>query len=188
MGILCIRCGEIGHRKPECAGPQLEWWEQSYLRDKIWPKVNVNSASLDGAGAGLKYREIQDSNWRKSYHNNSRTGVSTDDVQKMSFEEFTGEKYDSTGNYANQSMNVILGYKKIDDIRETGQETEKNVRFESDKAEEKVTLESFLNQGDLRKRGRPLNIEELLNKEEHEPKIRKKDQKVNEKRMLKHLR
>ncbi|RKF54515.1 hypothetical protein GcC1_210053, partial [Golovinomyces cichoracearum] len=65
MGILCIRCGGIGHRKPECAGPQLEWWEQSYLRDMIWPKINVNSASLAGAGAGLKYRDIQDSNWRK---------------------------------------------------------------------------------------------------------------------------
>ncbi|RKF83370.1 hypothetical protein GcC1_003032 [Golovinomyces cichoracearum] len=28
-GVLCIRCGELGQRKPECTGKPLEWWEQN---------------------------------------------------------------------------------------------------------------------------------------------------------------
>ncbi|RKF59570.1 hypothetical protein OnM2_059080 [Erysiphe neolycopersici] len=179
MGVLCIRCGNVGHKKPECVGPQLEWWEQTYLRELIWPKVNANYARWSDNKVGLKYRDIEDSNWRQNYQKNSKSDENSnnssnnDEVQRMSFEEFTGEEYIKTGDHASKSMSVILGFENKN-TKESEQEPGKKVRFKEEGMEKVVTLDSFLNHGDPRKRGRPLNIEEPL-KKEHEPKIRKKE-------------
>lgn len=58
MGSLCIRCGELGHRKPECQGIFLELWEQAKLKEILWPRVN---SKFSGTGPGLRYRDIDNS-------------------------------------------------------------------------------------------------------------------------------
>ncbi|OBR02927.1 hypothetical protein CH63R_09248 [Colletotrichum higginsianum IMI 349063] len=35
--ILCIRCGEPNHRRPECHNTPLQPWEQSYIKAMIFP-------------------------------------------------------------------------------------------------------------------------------------------------------
>ncbi|RKF59009.1 hypothetical protein OnM2_063021 [Erysiphe neolycopersici] len=64
MGLLCFRCGELGHRKAECTGNPLEWWEQMKLKEILWPKTSSNYARVSDTGAGLRYRDIEDSDWR----------------------------------------------------------------------------------------------------------------------------
>lgn len=53
----------------------------------------------------------------------------------------------------------------------------KKVSFEEIMGEEVVVLDAFLNIGDARKRGRPMDIENLLNNEQQDVKIRKKAKK-----------
>lgn len=43
MGILCPKCGEIGHRQDTCVGPELAGWEQYILRGKIREVVAANA-------------------------------------------------------------------------------------------------------------------------------------------------
>ncbi|RKF96003.1 hypothetical protein GcM1_042001 [Golovinomyces cichoracearum] len=30
-GLLCINCGDFGHRRRECRNSSLPYWEQAYL-------------------------------------------------------------------------------------------------------------------------------------------------------------
>ncbi|POS82380.1 hypothetical protein EPUL_006396, partial [Erysiphe pulchra] len=177
---------------PECAGPALDWWEQSYLKELVWPQANSNFSRFSEKDSGLKYRDINDSVWR--CHGQSSWKPENHDldiplainVPNISYEEFTGTSYLESSKPKHRSMSVILGVKK-EVNREEGLHTSgKKVRFEDE--EKKITLESFLNQGDMRKRARPIYIEDLLNKEEIDPKLRKRDQKRSERKVIRHLR
>lgn len=90
-----------------------------------------------------------------------------------------------TSRHHTLSMSVFLEFKdegKVKDIFEN----RKKVEFDNlDK--DKETPESFLNEGDLRKRARPMDMEDILNMEEQAPKIRKKSHKRSQ-RVLRHLR
>lgn len=46
-GILCVKCGELGHLSNECNGVWLPAWEQSYLKETVFgssPKANFATA------------------------------------------------------------------------------------------------------------------------------------------------
>ncbi|POS83424.1 hypothetical protein EPUL_004130, partial [Erysiphe pulchra] len=98
-GILCIQCGELGHKKPECTGPALDWWGQSYLKELVWPQANSNFSRFSEKDSGLKYRDINDSVWR--CHGQSSWKPENHDldiplainVPNISYEEFTGTSY-----------------------------------------------------------------------------------------------
>ena len=193
MGTLCVRCGEIGHIKPVCNTPPLEWWEQSLLKELTWPKADVNYAKVCGNRSGLRFRDIEDSNWRNNYRIHRRPEVGgtevplTTGIQNMSYEEFTGEPHVDVSALKTNSMSVILGIER--ETKEKGKHTpEKKVTFEDDLEETKITLQSFLNHGDIRKRARPIHIEDLLNEEEHDPKLRKKNKKQSERKLVRNLR
>ncbi|POS82401.1 hypothetical protein EPUL_005000, partial [Erysiphe pulchra] len=81
----------------------------------------------------------------------------------------------------NQTMSVMLGVSR-EMKGKVLHGREKKVGFEDD--EKKVTLESFLNIGDAKKRAGPINIEDLLNKEEQGLKLRKRNRRSREKKRL----
>ncbi|POS82298.1 hypothetical protein EPUL_004695 [Erysiphe pulchra] len=62
MGIIYIRRGERGHKKPECTGAALDWWEQLYLKEI---GTNSNYPWFSHNGSGLRFRDIDDSSWRR---------------------------------------------------------------------------------------------------------------------------
>ncbi|RKF55792.1 hypothetical protein OnM2_086044 [Erysiphe neolycopersici] len=115
MGIICVRCGDIGHKKPECIGSALEWWEQAYLKELVWPKANSNYAWFSDNGLGLKFRDIIDSNWRA--HDKSPRMLEpsksnlpvTTEIPNHSYEEFTGSSYVESPKPPNKTMSVMLG-------------------------------------------------------------------------------
>ncbi|KAI0991656.1 hypothetical protein K3495_g16531, partial [Podosphaera aphanis] len=152
--------------------------------------MNSNSSRIYGTGAGFRYRDIDDSNWRSKTHCHTEKELnetSGQNIEEITYEQFTGAPIIDTGRHVGQSMSVILGVEK--EIRGNKmQASEKKVRFDDYSNMERITLESFLNQGDFRKRGRPLHIDELLNKEESEPKIRNKRARQREQKVLRHLR
>ncbi|KAI0997894.1 hypothetical protein K3495_g10296 [Podosphaera aphanis] len=152
------------------------------------PRVNANSAGLSGYEPGPRYRDIENSNWRhrSQYHNGSnleRDRVGQRELScneyydaEMTFERFTGESFVETSRNNTQSMSVVLECKSEEKAKEFYEIQKKSVRFD-ELTEDKVALESFLNEGDLTKRARPMNIEDILNKEEQALKIRKKSHK-----------
>ncbi|KAI0991964.1 hypothetical protein K3495_g16222, partial [Podosphaera aphanis] len=52
--VLCIRCGDLGHKRPECTGKPLEWWEQTHLRNLVMPDPTSNYVGYRDGGAGLR--------------------------------------------------------------------------------------------------------------------------------------
>ncbi|POS81973.1 hypothetical protein EPUL_006544, partial [Erysiphe pulchra] len=107
---------------------------------------------------------------------NESNPPATPDIQNLSYEEFTGSAYVEAPKQPNQTMSVMLGISR---------EIKGKELHGSDK---KVTLESFLNIGDVKKRARPIHIEDLLNKEEQDPKLRKRNRRSSEKKVIRHLR
>ncbi|RKF78789.1 hypothetical protein GcC1_052039, partial [Golovinomyces cichoracearum] len=47
-GFLCIRCGKIGHKRPDCSDVPLEWWGQNYLRELAMPSLQANFVEFLG--------------------------------------------------------------------------------------------------------------------------------------------
>lgn len=43
-GPLCVNCGEFGHRRNQCKGASLPYWEQSYLKSIVFGGVSAQSA------------------------------------------------------------------------------------------------------------------------------------------------
>ncbi|KAI0991805.1 hypothetical protein K3495_g16382, partial [Podosphaera aphanis] len=64
MGDLCFRCGDLGHRRPDCRSRPMETWEQEYLKETIFQGLKSNFVGFRGNLGGLRYRDIENSNWR----------------------------------------------------------------------------------------------------------------------------
>ncbi|RKF54915.1 hypothetical protein GcM3_205028 [Golovinomyces cichoracearum] len=43
-GLLCINCGDFGHRRRECRNPSLPHWEQAYLKEIVFKPISSQSA------------------------------------------------------------------------------------------------------------------------------------------------
>lgn len=58
-GVLCVKCGEVGHTSWDCTGSVLPAWEQPYLQGLVFgdnPQVSCVSAGYgDFDGASLPY-------------------------------------------------------------------------------------------------------------------------------------
>ncbi|RKF57317.1 hypothetical protein GcC1_190032, partial [Golovinomyces cichoracearum] len=39
-GLLCINCGDFGHRRRECRNPSLPHWEQAYLKKIVFKPIS----------------------------------------------------------------------------------------------------------------------------------------------------
>ena len=66
-GVLCVKCGEIGHTSRDCSGSVLPAWEQSYLKGLVFgdnPQVSFVSAgygAFDGASLSYWYEDSRSS-------------------------------------------------------------------------------------------------------------------------------
>ncbi|POS82080.1 hypothetical protein EPUL_004698, partial [Erysiphe pulchra] len=128
------------HRKAECIGSPLQWWEQMKLKEILWPKTSSNFARISGAEAGLRYRDIENSNWRsrdlqvrmkeeaETYQN--QVPSFSYNIPELTFEQFTGETITKNErNYA-QSMSVVLGFEEEEG--KSGQQKKDYTRAESE--------------------------------------------------------
>ncbi|RKF80145.1 hypothetical protein GcM1_196026 [Golovinomyces cichoracearum] len=159
------------------------------------PSLPANFVGSSRNGAGLRYRDVSNSNWRdKCRSQNSacideerryEKGNCKESAEEMKYETFTGESFIGTDRHPSQSMSVV---RELENRRKSKDvlEKQKSVKFE-DPNKDVITLEFFLNEGDLRKRARPMNIEDFLNEEEYTPKIRNKSHKRSQK-VIRHLR
>ncbi|RKF61139.1 hypothetical protein GcC1_159007 [Golovinomyces cichoracearum] len=189
--FLCVRCGEFGHKRPECTGRSLEWWEQIHLWDLVMPKLASNYVGYVNSGAGLRYRDIDNSYWRgatkadlikrrdtPSEAQNFEENKDPEEVE-YTYEDFTGTVLQEVETQSSYCMSVMLG---ISGEESTGKSQEnKRVRFYQAKEKQPVKLDAFLNIGDGRKRARPLDWDEILNREEKDMKSRKKENQKREK-------
>ncbi|KAI1000227.1 hypothetical protein K3495_g7971 [Podosphaera aphanis] len=224
MGPLCLQCGESGHTKPSCSTRPLEWWEQNYLRELLWPSQASNFAGISTTGNGLKYREINESRWAnqrvpphaglgsdcwrrsdptdqqdqgidqrsRNWRSPTPTGdfarpdVKGNERREVEFNHFTGGTFFGNLSEQHQSLSVVLGFKNRDQGKDALERKEKNVRFENDKAAP-IVLDAYFNEDISKKRQRPMDVENLLNKEQETAKIRKIEIKRN-KRSIRQLR
>ncbi|RKF81681.1 hypothetical protein GcC1_023046, partial [Golovinomyces cichoracearum] len=80
-----------------------------YLKELIIPNISSNQAGYLDGGAGLRYRDIENSNWRtpiqekellnerpETHRRKSRDRE--DEEEEMTFEQFSGEKIRNVGN------------------------------------------------------------------------------------------
>ncbi|POS83489.1 hypothetical protein EPUL_004982 [Erysiphe pulchra] len=178
MGALCFQCGEIGHRKPECKSRALEYWEQKYLKEIIFNKVNSNFTGFENT-MGLRFRDIGNSNWRNHGHrenvNLGNTSFRHPQQNKNENPSYQGDKRGVTSeqfsseSFRNQTANHNTQKKEVFD------KGKKKVKFNKPIDDELATLDAFLNLGNTRKKARPMDIEDLLNGEEQGAKTRKKE-------------
>ncbi|KAI0996300.1 hypothetical protein K3495_g11879, partial [Podosphaera aphanis] len=119
IGLLCLCCGEIGHLRLDCTSKPLEIWEQRYLRDVLYKKVNYNTDGLASNQSSLRYREVGNSSWRD--RNNERGGSTEDgpyharkgfqeEEEEITLEQLSKEIYRDEKNGSSQSMSVVLGF------------------------------------------------------------------------------
>ncbi|KAI0999003.1 hypothetical protein K3495_g9193 [Podosphaera aphanis] len=191
IGPLCLQCGEVGHSKAKCSSKPIEGWEQTYLRELVYPPASSNSA-------GLRYRDIEDSKWNTSNwrRENSRPEPQVEEnhqrrnqseiPEEITFTEFSGGNQDLDDHQFMQGYSISIGFCGNDVIMKE-QASKRNVKFEENNIAELGMLDSFLNIGETNKRARPLDIHSLLNHDEQDPKIQKRAAK-RERRAIRHLR
>ncbi|POS81890.1 hypothetical protein EPUL_006695, partial [Erysiphe pulchra] len=215
MGLLCLQCGQIGHTKTSFAEQPLVNWEQTYLKELLWPPMNANFAGHTLPDGMLRYRDIYDSQWangptndqvrsvsgewRKSYSTEKQNLIGKDKsgdwrdssskpiakdsyvsgskTSEIDFEIFTGISGANMKMNQNQSFSVIIGFESLKQGKEALNQKEKSVRIDEGADMVPIALDSFLNEEDVRKRRRPIEIDDLLNKEQENIKFRKVEQK-----------
>ncbi|KAI0997173.1 hypothetical protein K3495_g11014 [Podosphaera aphanis] len=151
------------------------------------PKLSSNHADCVQGGAGLRYRSIENSNWRgatrkqelneedlKSEGRRMGDKHKKDEVE-YNFEEFTGTEFREAENRPLYCMSVMLGTGSEVEKNRMRKSREKRVRFGGSEEKKPVSLDAYLNIGDGKKRARPYEWETILNKEEKEPKIRRRE-------------
>lgn len=78
-GVLCVRCGEVGHIGRSCTSLPLPAWEQSYLRNLVFgdpPQVNFAIAgygAYDGATKPYGSDLVKDNSGWKPYNDSKPT-------------------------------------------------------------------------------------------------------------------
>ncbi|KAI1005917.1 hypothetical protein K3495_g2303 [Podosphaera aphanis] len=141
---------------------------------------------------GFRYRELKNSNWRgRSYKDTvdkERQTISTtsqqlrhnveqhqsssreeDGIPLLTCEEFDGKECKERKPTSARCMSVLIGYDK---------EKKKSSDSDIDEfGEEGLTLESYLNTSNSKKRERPMDIDNLLNDDESSAKMQKKGSK-----------
>ncbi|KAI1007160.1 hypothetical protein K3495_g1061 [Podosphaera aphanis] len=208
LGPLCIQCGEIGHAKPRCSSAPLEWWEQSYLKELLWPAASSNFAGFQQQGSGLRFREVGDSQWanRRPQEQDSHVaayssgdwrnqGADSDVGEKKSAEydtpttdlhQFMGREYVQSSQERNKCLSVVLGFTNAEEGRLALDRKGKRVKFEEVEPTT-IALDAYLNETDQKKRPRPMDIESLINQDGNNHKFRKAEQK-KARRTLRQLR
>ncbi|KAI0992038.1 hypothetical protein K3495_g16148, partial [Podosphaera aphanis] len=191
MGDLCLRCGDLGHRRPNCRAEPLEPWEQDYLKESLYQGLKSNFAGFGSGSGSLRFRDIQNSNWRNKYEEpamnpNQRSRETPErkdtetkeNIRHLTYQEFDDAPLNERSSRSAQSMSVIIGF---DEERRPLKASAKP------QCDEGLTLESYLNMTSQKKRPRPMNIEDLLNDEEQTAKIQKKSTR-RQRRAVKQLR
>ncbi|KAI0992206.1 hypothetical protein K3495_g15980, partial [Podosphaera aphanis] len=89
-----------------------------------------------------------------------------DGIPLLTCEEYDGKACNEQTSTSARCMSVIIGYKKDKKSSESDSE---------DFGEEGLTLESYLNTSNSKKRTRPMDIDNLLNDDEQDAKMRKKN-------------
>ncbi|RKF80392.1 hypothetical protein GcM1_193012 [Golovinomyces cichoracearum] len=142
----------------------LEWWEQMHLRDLVMPKLTSNYEGYVDSGAGPRDTPSEAQNFEEN--------KDSEEVEYI-YEDFTGTMFREVEAQSSYCMSVMPG---ISGEESTGKSQE-NIRdrFYQAKEEQPVKLDAFLNIGDGRKRARPLDWDEILNREEKDTKSRKKE-------------
>lgn len=129
-GVLCIRCGELGHKRPECTQKPLEWWEQTYLKDLVMPSIDANYAGYLDGGAGPRYRDIENSSWRGALRHHgadkvetravneskSEAGQKYDDIPNYTYEQFTGTGFREMERQRADCMSVMLKFGEDEEV------------------------------------------------------------------------
>ncbi|KAI0991892.1 hypothetical protein K3495_g16295, partial [Podosphaera aphanis] len=131
-----------------------------------------------GSGSGnLRYREIQNSNWRSRCEEQAvnnikssqeipvRQNAGNEDIPNLTCEEYDGIPFNERPSRPAQCMSVIIGF---DDNKIRSSTPASKLP-----CDEGLTLESYLNLSNQKKRPRPMNIGDVLNDDEHTAKISK---------------
>ncbi|KAI1004702.1 hypothetical protein K3495_g3514 [Podosphaera aphanis] len=188
MGDLCFRCGDLGHRGPNCRGKPLEIWEQNYLREVSFQGLRSNFAGFGGSTGGFRYRDIQNSSWRGRISNSEEnlgqrmtaagsapegqeqitpeTRTDEDGFLHLTCKEYDGVPCQNVRTDSARCKSVIIGLENKD----TPSSRSVSVKLEGGE----LTLELYLSAANSKKRVAPMEIENLLNNDEHTAKILKK--------------
>ncbi|KAK6585463.1 hypothetical protein PZA11_002190 [Diplocarpon coronariae] len=88
-GVLCVRCGDFGHKATECTGNELAAWEKAYLRQAIWGGnvgsylANITGTSKYNKSPSAKAEEgSEESSSSNQRHEAPSNQVSFDDYVK----------------------------------------------------------------------------------------------------------
>ncbi|KAI0992993.1 hypothetical protein K3495_g15191, partial [Podosphaera aphanis] len=191
MGSLCLSCGTLGHRRPECNGKPLQFWEQGYLKDILNQSLSSNFSGFGADQRGPRYRDIENSNWRpkdneiliggarRQVQEPARERQIESDIPHLTYEEYNGIQSSDEPTNSARCMSVVIGF--------DGEMQESRQESSIEDSLDVLTLESNLNEGNTRKRARTMDIHDILNEDEQEVKIKKKSSK-RERRTKKQLR
>ncbi|KAI1005900.1 hypothetical protein K3495_g2319 [Podosphaera aphanis] len=128
------------------------------------PDPTSNYVGYRDGGAGLRYRDIENSNWRGELRSHGgeylgdeptiepKTEASRkyDDIPKYTFEKFTGTEFQEMERRPADCMSVML---KVDEgeMHLNMDSHKKRVRFGKSNNKGPVTLDAYLNIGDEKK-------------------------------------
>ncbi|KAI1001177.1 hypothetical protein K3495_g7021 [Podosphaera aphanis] len=247
MGSLCLSCGTLGHRRPECNGKPLQFWEQGYLKDILNQSLSSNFSGFGADQRGLRYRDIENSNWRpkdderlieggarRQAQEPARERQIESDMSHLTYEEYNGIQSSNESTKLARCMSVVIGFVRNivtqpipaattnlshwTDTHPTfalprkdcfgslhsmdidtcprhnslfftgfdGKMQESRQESSIEDSLDMLTLESNLNEGNTRKRARPMDIHNNLNEDEQEVKMKKSSKR--ERRTKKPLR
>ncbi|KAI0993540.1 hypothetical protein K3495_g14644 [Podosphaera aphanis] len=177
--------------RPDCRSKPLESWEHDYLKENMYQGLKYNLAGFGSGPGNFRYREIQNSNWRHREMEEmgrqiarpqdeqpTRNVERNEDVPHMTCEEFDGKPCKERPSNSARCMSVIIGFEK----EKIGQ----SMSASEGVKEKGLTLKSYLNAANSKKRARTMDIENILN-DELAAKILKKSVK-RERRVVKQLR
>ncbi|KAI1003748.1 hypothetical protein K3495_g4460 [Podosphaera aphanis] len=180
LGILCIRCGLLGHTGKSCREIPLEQWEQSYSKDLVFPKQDIDDSNWrntswrrEAEPPTFEKRAPQDTRPMTRQENETPNERHTEEqmcrnAESMTYSDFVISLRDDFEGCRLQSNSITLGFEdQASENRVLKQK--KVVRFKEREKDNVIHLDAFLNVGNDKKRARPLDIRDILNDDVQDP-------------------